>query len=244
MASTSVGSERPSTEEVAGSRRSAAAELGSVLGHEFSDPATARRALTHRSASGANNERLEFLGDSVLGLAVADLLYERYPDASVGELTRTRASLVRKESLAAVAREARLGEHLVLGAGEQRSGGRDRESILADAVEALLGALYLDGGYEAVRRAVERIFDRRLEQVTPGSAGKDPKTQLQELLQARGLSLPRYRVVESDGVAHRPTFLVECDFGLGEPTRGGGASRRQAEQSAAQHALAEIAGGG
>ena len=243
MASTSVGSERPSTDEVVDLRRLAAARLGSVLGHEFSEPEAVERALTHRSASSANNERLEFLGDSVLGLAVADLLCDRYPAASVGDLTRTRAALVRKETLAAAAREVRLGDYLVLGAGELRNGGRDRDSILADAMEALLGALYLDGGYDAVRRAVERIFNERLERASPGNAAKDPKTRLQELLQARGLSLPRYRIVESDGAAHRPTFLVECEFGLGEPTRGGGGSRRQAEQRAAERALAEIADG-
>ena len=214
-----------------------------MFGYEFTDPEAVRRALTHRSASAANNDRLEFLGDSVLGLAVADILYTRYPTATVGELTRTRATLVRRETLATAAREARIGEHLVLGAGEQRNGGRDRDSILADAVEALLGAMYLDGGYLAVRDAVERIFAERLEQAAPGYASKDPKTRLQEFLQARGLSLPRYRIVEADGVAHRPTFLVECEFGLGPPTRGEGASRRQAEQRAAERALGDIADG-
>ena len=243
MASTSVGLGPPSTEEAHGAHRPAVEGPGSVFGYEFTDPGALHRALTHRSASRANNERLEFLGDSVLGLAVADLLYVRYPTASVGEMTRTRAMLVRKESLATAAREARIGEHLVLGAGEERSGGRDRDSILADAVEALLGAMYLDGGYTAVRGAVERIFARRLEQATPGKVVKDPKTRLQELLQARGLSLPRYRIVEADGTAHRPTFVVECAFGLGPPTLGEGTSRRQAEQRAAESALAEIADG-
>ena len=205
-----------------------------------------RRALTHRSASRDNNERLEFLGDSVLGLAAADLLFARYPDASVGALTRARASLVRNEALAAAAREAGVGEFLVLGAGEQRNGGRDRDSILADAVEALMGVIYLEGGYAAVRRAVERIFARRIEGMdAPGSgvgAHKDPKTRLQELLQARGLDLPRYRVLHSVGAAHRPHFLVECDIasaGAG-PARGEGPSRRQAEQRAAEQALAEL----
>ena len=224
--------------------REAAAKLGSALGYAFSDPEAVRRALTHRSASGPNNERLEFLGDSVLNLAVADLLFSRYPAATEGELTLARASLVRRRELAATAREAGVGEYLVLGPGEQRSGGRDRDSILADAVEALLGAMYLEGGYEAVRRAVEHIFAERLEQTTPVSAAKDPKTRLQELLQARGLERPRYRVLASDGSAHRPTFLVECDAGIAGPTRGEGSSRRQAEQRAAERALMEIEDGG
>ncbi len=241
MASTSAGSGPPSTEGVNDPFREAAASLGSALGYEFSDPEALRRALTHRSASGGdNNERLEFLGDSVLGLAVADLLFARYPSATVGDLTRSRSSLVRREALAAAAREARVGEHLVLGAGAQRSGGRDRDSILADAFEALLGTMYLEGGYAAVRGAVERIFAGRLEPATPAGTAKDPKTRLQELLQTRGFALPRYRVVASEGSAHRPTFLVECDAGLTGPTRGEGSSRRQAEQRAAEQALAEI----
>ena len=224
--------------------REAAANLGSALGHEFSGPEAVRRALTHRSASGTNNERLEFLGDSVLGLAVADLLFARYPGAAVGDLTRARASLVCREALAAAAREAGVGKYLVLGPGAQRSGGRDRDSILADTFEALLGTMYLEGGYAAVRGAVERIFAARLDQATPIGTAKDPKTRLQELLQARGLGLPRYRVVASSGSAHRPTFLVECEAGIGDPARGEGSSRRQAEQRAAERALAEIGDGG
>ena len=220
--------------------REAAANLGSALGYAFADSEAVRQALTHRSASGPNNERLEFLGDSVLNLAVADLLYSRYPAATEGELTLARASLVRRKALASAAREAGVGEYLVLGAGEQRSGGRNRDSILADAVEALLGAMYLEGGYGAVRHAVEHIFAERLVQATPVAAEKDPKTRLQELLQARGLERPRYRVVASDGSAHRPTFLVECDAGITGPTRGEGSSRRQAEQRAAERALGEI----
>ena len=244
MASTSAGSGPRSTEDTGGAFREAAAALGSALGHEFSDPEAVRRALTHRSASGANNERLEFLGDSVLGLAVADLLFARYPEAAVGDLTRARASVVRREALAAAAREAGVGEYLVLGAGTRRSGGRDRDSILADAFEALLGTMYLEGGYPAVRGAVERIFAERLDRAASAGTAKDPKTRLQELLQARGLGLPRYRVVGSDGSAHRPTFLVECEAGIAGPTRGEGTSRRQAEQRAAERALAEIGDGG
>ena len=244
MASISAGSGPPSTEGVSGAPREAAAALGGALGSEFSEPEAVRRALTHRSAGGANNERLEFLGDSVLGLAVADLLFTRHPEAAVGDLTRARASLVRREALAAAAREAGVREHLVLGAGAQRSGGRDRDSILADALEALLGAMYLEGGYPAVRGAVERIFAERLERATSAGMAKDPKTRLQELLQARGLDPPRYRVVASKGSAHRPTFLVECEAGIAGPTRGEGSSRRLAEQKAAERALAEIGDGG
>lgn len=244
MASTSAGSGPRSTEGVGGAPREAAATLGAVLGHEFSDPEALRRALTHRSAPGANNERLEFLGDSVLGLAVADLLFTRCPGAAVGDLTRARASLVCRETLASAARESGVGEYLVLGAGAQRSGGRDRDSILADAFEALLGTMYLEAGYPAVRGAVERIFAERLDRATRAGATKDPKTRLQELVQARGLGLPRYRVVTSDGSPHRPTFVVECEAGIAGPARGEGSSRRQAEQRAAERALAEIGDGG
>lgn len=244
MGSTSAGSGPRSIEGVSGAPREAVAALGAALGYEFSDPEAVRRALTHRSASGANNERLEFLGDSVLGLAVADLLFARYPEAAVGDLTRARASLVRREALAAAARNAGVREHLVLGAGAQRSGGRDRDSILADAFEALLGAMYLEGGYPAVRGAVERIFAGRLDRTTPAGTAKDPKTRLQELLQARGFGLPRYRVVGSKGSAHRPSFLIECETGVAGPTRGEGSSRRLAEQRAAERALAEIGDGG
>ena len=244
MASTSAGSGPRSTEGGSDRLREAAADLGSALGYEFSDPEALRQALTHRSAPGANNERLEFLGDSVLGLAVADLLFIRYPRATVGDLTRARASLVRRETLAAAAREAGVGKYLMLGAGAERIGGRDRDSILADTFEALLGTTYLEGGYPAVRDAVERIFAGPLDRATPAGTTKDAKTRLQELLQGRGLGLPRYRVVASDGSPHRPTFLVECEAGPAGPVRGEGASRRQAEQRAAERALAEIGDGG
>lgn len=222
--------------------RGAAAALGLALGHEFADRATLRLALTHRSAGGANNERLEFLGDSVLDLAVAELAFRCGPAASEDELTRARAALVRRETLAEVAREIGLGAHLVLGAGESKSGGRERESILAGAFEALAGAVYLEGGMEAVRAMAARLFAGRLERVLRDGAAKDPKTRLQELLQARGLDLPRYRIVETGGAEHRPRFLVECELGdaAPEPVRGEGASRRQAEQRAAARALREI----
>ena len=240
MASNSAESGPRSTDDVSDTIREAAANLSSALGYDFSDSEAVRRALTHRSASAVNNERLEFLGDSVLGLAVADLLFARYPAATEGDLTRARAALVRREALAAVAREAEIGTYLVLGAGAERSGDRDRDSILANALEALLGTMYLEGGYAAVRTAVKRIFAGRLEDATLSGTAKDPKTRLQELLQSRRLALPRYRVVASDGSAHRPTFVVECDAGIVGPTRGEGASRRQAEQRAAERALVEL----
>ena len=222
--------------------RTAAADLGSALGYEFADAEAVRRALTHRSAARANNERLEFLGDSALELAVAELLFVRHPAASEGDLTRTRAVLVSNETLAAAARAIGVGPHLVLGAGERRNGGRDRDTILAGAFEALLGAMYLEAGHEAVRRAVERVLGGRLDGADPDRTAKDAKTRLQELLQARGIDLPRYRIVKVDGAAHRPRFLVECRLdaaGVGA-THGEGPSRRRAEQRAAERALAEI----
>ena len=220
----------------------AVSALGAAFGHEFLDHEAFERALTHRSAGQDSNERLEFLGDAVLGLAIAELLYGRRSTAAEGELTRTRASLVSNEALAAAARETGLGDHLVLGAGERRSGGRDRDSILAGALEALFAVMYLEAGYEATRSAVERMFAGRLERAAAGGPPKDPKTKLQELLQARGLDLPRYRIVDRSGTAHRPRFRAVCEFGAGEGqvTRGEGSSRRHAEQRAAERALTEL----
>ena len=240
MASTSAGSGPRSTEDVSDAIRKAAVDLGSALGFEFSDfpvgtpgPHPPQR-VRHQQRTARVPRRLG------VELAVADLLYNRYPAATEGDLTLARAALVRREALAAAARDAGVGEHLVLGAGARRSGDRNRDSILANAFEALLGAIYLEGGYAAVRGVVERTFAGRLEEVTRDATAKDPKTRLQELLQARGLGLPRYRIVASEGSAHRPTFLVECDAGIASPVQGEGASRRQAEQRAADRVLAEI----
>lgn len=226
--------------------RTAAADLGSALGHAFADAGAVQRALTHRSAARAHNERLEFLGDAALELAVAELLFVRYPAASEGGLTRARAALVSNETLAAAARAIGVGPYLVLGAGELRNGGRERDTILAGAFEALLGVMYLEAGHEAVRRAVERIFGPRLDHADPDRTAKDAKTRLQELLQARGLELPRYRIVKVSGKAHRPRFLVECrlDAAGVSATHGEGPSRRQAEQRAAERALAEMGNDG
>ena len=227
-----------------GQARAAGLErLEAHLGHRFGDRALLEQALTHRSAAGpaASNERLEFLGDAVLGLVAAELLYHRFPRAEEGELSRRRAWLVREQTLAEIARELELGGLLRLGPGELRSGGFRRDSILADALEAVLGAVYLDGGLGAARRVVERLLGERLAHQPGPGALKDPKTRLQEWLQARRRPLPTYRVVEVGGVEHARRYTVACEVeGLGEPTLGEGTSRRRAEQAAAARALAEL----
>jgi len=208
--------------------------LAARLGHEFQDVSLLHRALTHRSRSSSNYERLEFLGDSVLSLVISALLYDRFPDLSEGELTRLRATLVRRETLAVLARELKLGDYLQLGSGELKSGGFDRDSILADALEALLGAIYKDGGIEAVKATVQTIFQTQLNQLDPGAILKDPKTRLQEYLQQRGLPTPSYEVMEVRGEAHQQYFVVECRIpALDTYIRGEGSSRRHAEQAAA-----------
>jgi ribonuclease-3 len=211
------------------------------LGHRCSDAALVAAALTHRSAGGANNERLEFLGDAVLNYAVASLLYREFPRASEGELTRWRAMLVSGETLADVAEALGLGDRLVLGPGELKSGGFRRRSILADALEALLGAICLDGGPEAAMAAAERLLRPRFAGLPEASASKDPKTRLQEWLQGRGLPLPRYSVVAVRGEPHDQTFRVSCE--VDEPTlraEGVGSSRRRAEQEAADAVLKSL----
>jgi ribonuclease-3 len=217
------------------------AELERRLGHTFKEPGLARQALTHRSFGAPHNERLEFLGDSLLNCSVATLLYERFPMLPEGDLSRLRAALVNQRSLAEVAVELGLGERLRLGEGELKSGGFRRPSILADAVEALLGAVFLDAGFDATRSTVERLLASRLESAAKQPVDKDPKTALQELLQGRGLALPRYSVQKTEGEAHEQTFIVECrvdDMGLS--ASGTGASRRAAEQAAAQSVLAQV----
>jgi ribonuclease-3 len=198
-------------------------------------------ALTHRSAGGASNERLEFLGDAVLSLITAQYLFERFPEADEGALSRLRASVVSGESLAQQAAAVDLGELLTLGPGELKSGGFRRESILADALEALCGALYLDGGLEAARTAMLRWLDSALPGEEMLGELKDPKTQLQELLQARGLPLPRYQIESVEGELHAQMFRVRCEV---EPllthAQGEGSSRRRAEQAAAMRVLEQI----
>jgi len=216
------------------------AQLESRLGHTFSKPELALQALTHRSFGTPHNERLEFLGDSLLNCSVATLLYERFPKLPEGDLSRLRAALVNQRSLAEVAVELGLGERLRLGEGELKSGGFRRPSILADAVEALLGAVFLDAGFDATRSAVERLLESRLASAANQPVDKDPKTALQELLQGRGLALPRYSVQKTEGEAHEQTFIVECRVDdLGLSASGTGHSRRAAEQAAAQDVLAQ-----
>ena len=218
------------------------AALERELGHTFGNPQLALQALTHRSFASAHNERLEFLGDSLLNCTVATLLYERFPRLDEGQLSRLRAQLVNQGSLFEVAQRLGLGERLRLGEGELKSGGFRRPSILADALEALLAAVYLDGGFEPVRTAVARLFEHALANAEGMPVvTKDPKTALQEYLQGRKLPLPRYTVLTVEGEAHDQTFAVECrvdELSIAESGRG--ASRRAAEQDAAARVLATI----
>ncbi len=208
------------------------------LHYQPQDPALFRAALTHRSASGENNERLEFLGDAVLNLALAHRLYQGFPNASEGDLSRLRARLVSREPLAEIALALGVGETLQLGSGELRSGGFRRQSILADALEALCGAIYLDGGLAAIEPVVARLFGARIAALPSPEALKDPKTRLQEYLQARSLTLPRYLIVGVEGEHHAQTFTVSCEVpALALRVEGSGSSRRGAEQQAAQAML-------
>ena len=222
-----------------------AAWVEARLGWRCADEGLIALALTHRSHGGAHNERLEFLGDAALSLAVADLLYRERPEADEGDLSRFRAALVNAETLADLAEALELGERLRLGAGELRSGGFRRRSILADALEALLGAALLDSGMEAVHAIVARLLGPKLALLDQAPELKDPKTRLQEWLQARGLPLPRYAVESITGEPHEQTFAVSCHVsGLEAVAEGVGASRRRAEQAAAEQALARLAAGG
>ncbi|GAA3708469.1 ribonuclease III [Oceanisphaera sediminis] len=212
--------------------------LQKKLGHTFNDEAMLVRALTHRSAGARHNERLEFLGDSLLSMVIADALFHRFPKVNEGDMSRMRATLVREKTLAELAREFELGDYLILGPGELKSGGFRRESILADAVEALIGAVYLDTDIEQMRTMLLSWYEERLNDIQPGIDQKDPKTRLQELLQGKRKSLPTYTVVDVIGEAHNQKFTVHCQIdGVPEPVVGIGTSRRKAEQSAAEHAL-------
>ncbi|MFP4609818.1 MAG: ribonuclease III [Thiohalophilus sp.] len=208
------------------------------LGYEFNQPELLKIALTHRSYGSQNNERMEFLGDAILGYLVSTELYRRFPRASEGELSRLRASLVKGETLASIATELELGDYMNLGSGELKSGGHRRRSILADAFEAIIGAVYLDSGMDTASRFVHRFFDEKFSQVDPGTLKKDPKTRLQEYLQARGDDLPEYQVVATEGRAHEQRFKVECTIGsFDSKVVGEGTSRRKAEQAAAEKML-------
>ncbi|HZH44367.1 MAG TPA: ribonuclease III [Lysobacter sp.] len=212
------------------------------LGHRFATPALLAQALTHRSAGTPHNERLEFLGDALVNLIVGEALYRRWPQADEGALTRARAELVRESSLAAIARALALGERLTLGPGEMKSGGHRRDSILADALEAVIGAIYLDAGFDACRDVVLPWFAAALEALPPPhKVGKDAKTRLQEWLQARGWPLPAYTLLSESGEEHAKTFRVACTLAQPElATEGEGSSRRAAEQIAAEAALARL----
>ena len=207
------------------------------IGHSFNDPRLLRQALTHRSYSATHNERLEYLGDSVVNCVIALELYHKFPRLSEGELSRLRASLVNQQSLSAVARKFSFGEQILLGEGEVKSGGFRRPSILADAVEAVIGAAFLDGGFDAARSLVGMLFTDALATVDPQTTGKDPKTLLQEYLQSRRMALPQYAVVAKRGEAHEHVFQVECVIpALDIRSLGEGSSRRHAEQNAARQA--------
>ncbi len=211
--------------------------LAEATGYAFTDAALLRQALTHRSFGVPHNERLEFLGDAVLNCVVAAILYERFPQLAEGELSRLRANLVRQESLAGAAQRIELGAHLALGEGELKSGGAQRPSILADALEALIGGVFLDGGIAAARALALRLFERQLAAADPRAIDKDAKTLLQEFLQARHIPLPQYTVVATTGGAHEQCFSVVCAIPeLGIRTQGEGTSRRSAEQVAARRA--------
>lgn len=212
--------------------------LAQALDYAFADLSLLQTALTHRSFSAAHNERLEFLGDSVLNCVVASALFKRFPDLPEGDLSRLRANLVRQDALHQLALSLKLGDLLRLGEGELRSGGHQRPSILADALEAIFGAVYLDGGFDAARQVIARLYAPLVAELKPGQAQKDAKTRLQEWLQAKRKPLPRYELLDSTGAAHERRFEVCCE--LQNPplrTTGHGSSRRIAEQAAAEHAL-------
>ncbi|MBI2383217.1 MAG: ribonuclease III [Gammaproteobacteria bacterium] len=217
------------------------ARLEAALGHRFKNPDLLQRALTHRSRGAQNNERLEFLGDGLVNFVIGEALFRSRPQAEEGDLSRLRASLVREESLARVAGVLALGDVLALGPGELRSGGFRRESILADALEAVLGAVFLDDGFEAARDVCLRLFAQALTELPDPDTLKDPKTRLQEWLQGRGRPLPEYLVLNMEGPPHRQTFTAACRLrDTGEQTEAAGGSRKQAEQSAAEQMLNQL----
>ena len=217
--------------------------LYKTLHYRFEDPGLLRQALTHRSASGRNNERLEFLGDAVLDFVISEALFRARPDAPEGDLSKLRASLVKDATLAELASDLGLGEFLVLGSGEQKTGGHRRESILADAIEAVFGAVFLDSGFDAARELVEHVFAARLDALPEARELRDPKTRLQEWLQARAMPLPVYELLNVSGQAHRQRFEVSCTVSTTvTPTEGEATTRRKAEQKAAALMLTQLTG--
>lgn len=221
----------------------AATWLKQSLHYEFSDERLLRTALTHRSAAGDNNERYEFLGDAVLQVVISEWIFEIRPDASEGRLSRLRSSLVKDSTLAEIALELGVGEHLILGSGEKKSGGHRRSSILADTIEAIFAAVYLDAGFDAARKLIRDTYGKRIEELPEGAELRDPKTRLQEYLQSRQLPLPDYHIEKVTGKAHKQSFEVSCTIeALGKTTIGKGLARRDAEQDAAGAMLDKIDG--
>jgi ribonuclease-3 len=213
--------------------------LKKSLDYKFKNAQLLQQALTHRSAHGINNERLEYLGDAVLDFVISEAVYLQRPDATEGVLSRLRSSLVKDTTLSKLATELGIGEHLILGPGEKKSGGHRRASILADALEAIFGAVYLDSGFDEAHRIIHNAFDGRLVEIPDSAEQRDPKTRLQELVQSRKIALPDYRVEKVDGKAHQQTFSVRCTIaGLDASTTGQGTTRRDAEQESAEHMLA------
>jgi ribonuclease-3 len=216
--------------------------LANKLGLRFNDPELFKRALTHRSADSKNNERLEFLGDSILGFVIAECLYEKFSEADEGVLSRLRSILVNQSALASVARQLSLGDYLILGSGELKSGGYRRDSILSDAMEAIMGAILKDQGMDVARAWILDLFADSIELLSLDNWKKDPKTRLQELMQAQGLELPIYLLVSQEGQPHDQYFHVECRVQLMPHTaQGEGTSRKKAEQQAAENMLAKLA---
>ncbi|WP_425439712.1 ribonuclease III [Pseudocolwellia agarivorans] len=216
----------------------ALAALSKRIGYTFNDQSLLLQALTHRSAKGLHNERLEFLGDSILGFVIAEALFHQFPKHDEGDLTRMRSSLVKGVTLAELGRNFKLGEHLILGAGELKSGGHKRDSILEDAVEAIIGAVYLDSDQQRCKTLILEWFSERLTNIKPGNGQKDPKTRLQEYLQGRKIDLPEYEVLEITGQSHNQQFTVKCITSvINTEVVAKGTSRRKAEQSAAQQVL-------
>jgi ribonuclease-3 len=219
--------------------------LHKALNYRFQDPELFQQALTHRSATHRNNERLEFLGDAVLDFVVSDVVYRAYPDAAEGDLSKLRSLLVKDTSLAELASQIGLGEHLILGSGEQKTGGHRRESILADALEAIFGAVFLDSGYGAAKDVIDRAYAQRYTSLPDIKDLRDPKTRLQEWLQGRKMSLPDYELVNVSGEDHKQRFTVSCTVAeISAASSGESNTRRKAEQKAARKMLEILAGSG
>ena len=217
------------------SKKLSFSKLEQQLDYKFQNDSLLKEALTHRSASSKNNERQEFLGDSILNFVIAADLFLRYPELSEGDLSRIRASLVNKDGLYTISRQLKLGDYLILGSGELKSGGYRRNSILADTVEAILGAVFLDSGFESCRKLILRLYDELLENIPAPESLKDPKTKLQELLQSRKFGLPEYTVIEVIGKSHNQQFKILCEIKeLQLTSEGKATSRRKAEQQAAE----------